>query len=458
MTAALFALGAGAGCKQLLAPRQIGPAPPIEAAPPITVEPDSKIKRVFVVLLENHTYDNYFASYPNPDGDPPTTHGMGRNGPIPLKNAHGGYWSPGDNSFNVAHADWNGGLMNGFDQEAHQPIRELDFFGSSLEDVFFNPSGRDSAYATYALTEEIGRQRVAYYWHLADRGVLCDRFFCSVMGPSFPNHLSLLCATSGGIISNPNVERELQYLVDPASDLRITQKHIPQNQIAVALPNLLEAKGLTWTVLQEVPSVIYRDIRRDTFLDLRLSVESIDVVHALPSFKQRMIETPELDRRMPEYLAKGWGAHYTLVKPSDAASEHPSVGDVSDGQKWSQRIVEAIGASPDWEHCAIFITWDVFITWDDYGGFYDHVPPPQLDAFGLGFRVPCLVVSPYARKGVIQHRVRSFESILRFTERLYGLPAMTARDAQADDFMDAFDFEQEPRPFADFIFPPGVTR
>jgi phospholipase C len=453
VTLAVFAAAAAAiGCKAAVRPPQLVPPPPIEQAPAMH-EPASKIKRVFVVFLENHTYDNYFASYPNPGGDPPTTHGVGRMGlPIPLKDPYGRLWSPGDNSFNVAHVDWNAGLMNGFDQEAHQPIRDFEYFQSKLEHIFFNPSGRNSAYTTYAIDEETGRRRVGYYWGLADRGVLCDRFFSSVMGPSFPNHVSVLCATSGGVISNPDFGRELTVLIDPATDLRVKQRHIFTHQIRTSLPNELEAKGLTWTVFQEVPSVLYRDIRSDTFLDLKRSVEAVDVIKALPDFKARLIETPELDRRMPEYLRKGWGAHYTLIKPSDAESEHPTVGDISDGQKWCSRIVDAIGTSADWEHSAIFITWD------DYGGFYDHVPPPQLDAFGLGFRVPCIVVSPYARKGVVQHNVRSFESIVRFTERLYGLPAMTAHDAQADDFMDAFDFEQAPRPYSDFKSPPGAPR
>ena len=437
VTIAVFAATAAAiGCNAALKAPQITPAPPIVQAPPMN-EPDTQIRRVYVIFLENHTYDNYFASYPNPDGDPPTTHGFGSfNLPIPLKNPEGGYWSPGDNSFNTAHADWNGGAMNGFDQEAHQPRHNgFDLFTTKLEHLFFSPD------------PETARRRVGFYWQLADQGVLCDRFFCSVMGPSFPNHVSLLCASSGGVISNPDIKREVIVLADPAKDVRVKQRRIHANQISTSLPNLLEEKGLTWTVFQEVPSMIYQDLRSDTFLDLKLSVEVVDVIRGLPDFSWRVVETPELDRRMPEYLAKGWGAHFTVIKPSDSESEHPTVGDISDGQKWSSRILDAIGASADWEHSAVFITWD------DYGGFYDHVPPPQLDAFGLGFRVPCIVVSPYAKKGVVQHTVRSFESIIRFTEKVYGLPAMTARDAQADDFMDAFDFEQAPRPYSDFQSP-----
>jgi phospholipase C len=136
------------------------------------------------------------------------------------------------------------------------------------------------------------------------------------------------------------------------------------------------------------------------------------------------------------------------IRPTNVNSDHPAVGSIYDGQLWVWKILNAIGHSNLWERSAVFITWD------DYGGFYDHITPPRVDDFGYGFRVPCIVVSPFARKGVVQHQVRSFDSILRFCERIYGLPTMNRRDAIADDFLDAFDFTQPPRPYSDF-FPPS---
>jgi len=102
-------------------------------------------------------------------------------------------------------------------------------------------------------------------------------------------------------------------------------------------------------------------------------------------------------------------------------------------------LVNAAMQSPDWEHTAIFISWD------DWGGFYDHVPPPQVDQYGLGFRVPGLVISPYARRGYIDHKTASFESWLRIVEERYGVKSLTARDSKAYDMIDAFDFSQTPR-------------
>ncbi len=87
----------------------------------------------------------------------------------------------------------------------------------------------------------------------------------------------------------------------------------------------------------------------------------------------------------------------------------------------------------------------IFVTWDDYGGFYDHVPPPQVDDFGLGIRVPLLVISPYAKAGVIDHHVGEFSSVLRFIEDNWGLTQLTGRDREADNLSYDFDFTQGPR-------------
>jgi phospholipase C len=93
--------------------------------------------------------------------------------------------------------------------------------------------------------------------------------------------------------------------------------------------------------------------------------------------------------------------------------------------------------------------WDstaIFLTWDDYGGFYDHVPPPQVDGFGFGIRVPMIVISPYAKQGEISGELGEFSSVLRFIEDNWGLRQLTHRDRDATPMLSAFDFEQEPRP------------
>jgi phospholipase C len=97
-------------------------------------------------------------------------------------------------------------------------------------------------------------------------------------------------------------------------------------------------------------------------------------------------------------------------------------------------------------HSRFWSSTAIFISWDDFGGFYDHVPLPQLDQFGLGARVPMIIVSPFAKPGYIEHQQLEFSSIVKFIEEIFGLPFLTARDTNSNDMFDAFDFADAPQP------------
>ena len=129
----------------------------------------------------------------------------------------------------------------------------------------------------------------------------------------------------------------------------------------------------------------------------------------------------------------------TWIIPAFNNSDHP--GAPPYGPDWVASVVNAIGQSPFWNSTAIFITWD------DWGGWYDHVPPPQIDIMGLGFRVPVIVVSPYAKRGYVSHVTHESSGFLRYTEKVFSLPLLDTRDSVADDFSDCFDYTQTPTPY-----------
>ena len=104
-------------------------------------------------------------------------------------------------------------------------------------------------------------------------------------------------------------------------------------------------------------------------------------------------------------------------------------------------MINSLGNGSYWNSLAIFVTWD------DYGGFYDHVAPPQVDKYGYGFRVPCIVISPFAKQGYIDNQVNDHTSILKFIELRYGLSSLSTRDAAANGMLEAFDFTKPARPF-----------
>jgi phospholipase C len=129
----------------------------------------------------------------------------------------------------------------------------------------------------------------------------------------------------------------------------------------------------------------------------------------------------------------------TWVTPRFEVSDHPPWSS-SHAHNWVTRIVNGIMDSGMWASTAIFITWD------EWGGFYDHVPPPQVDQVGLGIRVPMLLISPYARKGFVDHEQGDFTSPLKLIDDNWGLPHLTRRVEDTHNYTHAFDFERKPRP------------
>jgi phospholipase C len=135
----------------------------------------------------------------------------------------------------------------------------------------------------------------------------------------------------------------------------------------------------------------------------------------------------------------------TWVIPDYKDSDH-SAADSDTGPSWVAAVVNAIGQGPDWNTTAIVVVWD------DWGGWHDHLAPAQLDWKGLGIRVPCIIISPYARKGYVDHTQYEFSSILKLAEETFNLPVVGPAsfgytDTRATSIVDAFDFTQKPLPF-----------
>jgi phospholipase C len=143
--------------------------------------------------------------------------------------------------------------------------------------------------------------------------------------------------------------------------------------------------------------------------------------------------------------ADGNLAQVSWVIPDKADSDH--AGTHSDkGPSWVAGVVNAVGESRYWNTTAIVVLWD------DWGGWYDNVPPPQLDFVGLGIRVPCIVISPYAKAGYVSHTQYEFGSVLKFIEETFHLRALGPAsrgytDSRAHSLADSFDFHQKPRAF-----------
>jgi phospholipase C len=374
------------------------------------------IKHVVFVIKENRTFDNLFGRFPGADG---VTSGMDRGIARPLTPALDRIPVDIVHCYECALQAWNEGKM--------------DRFASVSA-----PADR------YAYTQ-FGPKDLPAYWHWAKRFVLGDNFFASAQGPSFPNHLYTIAAQSGGTHDNPIQDLEqlrerhrttglfkawgcdsVEQAYVPVEDREGKEVKVPPCFDFLTEGDLLLRAGIPWAYYSATNMQngylwsaydAVRHIRQDTQLWQS---------HVFPV--DGLVQDVRDDRLPP----------VTWVTPRFELSEHPEYS-FCWGQNWTTRIVNAIMSSPMWKDTAIFITWD------DYGGFYDHVPPPQVDRFGFGIRVPLLLISPYAKAGYVDHTLGEFSSVLRFIEDNWGLSQLTHRDRDARNLSEAFDFSQKPR-------------
>jgi phospholipase C len=209
----------------------------------------------------------------------------------------------------------------------------------------------------------------------------------------------------------------------------------------IKLPTIfdrLEEAHVGWKfyVKNYEPTLNFRHVKGTNPKDSQLAWIPLLTMPSFVDNPRRMANIQDLGQLYSDLAQGDLPAVSYLVQ--GGTSEHPP-GHIVNGQNATVSIIDAIMRSQFWDSSAVILTWD------DWGGWYDHVAPPQVDKDGFGFRVPALIVSPYARKGHILHETADFTSILKLIERLHGLSPLTARDGQANDLLGAFDFQQRPR-------------
>jgi phospholipase C len=373
-----------------------------------------KIDHFVFIVQENRSFDSYFGTYPGADGIPPGTTNAGFLGKQ-VASYHDASLTNrgGPHGWVAAQADVDGGLMDGFVKQSWGSLALSPQLGSD--------QGTPDDVMGYHDSREIPN-----YWDYADLYVLQDRMFESVSSYSLASHLYMLAGQSGGYVGGPLVPIPHEFTFP-----EITQLH--------------KNSRLDW-------KYYVREGRAgDTANDALVGMSSDETQAAhiytnknpLPAFPAVRDDPPQWNRLVDteEFYKDASSGHLPQVSwviPSDTVSEHPP-SDIADGMAYTTGIVNSVMASPDWKHTAIFIAWD------DWGGFYDHVQPPVVDRYGYGLRVPGLIISPYAKRGYIDHTDASFDSWLKIVEERYGVPSLTSRDTSAYDLRGAFDFTQPPR-------------
>ncbi|HTS36982.1 MAG TPA: alkaline phosphatase family protein [Candidatus Solibacter sp.] len=368
------------------------------------------IQHVVFIIKENRSFDSYFGTFPGANG---ATSGEISNGQtIPVIHEPDALPRDIGHDWISSHLAVNDGAMNEFD-------------------LITGDSSNGNLNGDYLAYTQLWQSDIPNYFSYATNFVLADNTFSSLDGPSFPNHLYTVAAQPIGVINNPGnglgpawgCDSPTTFLTQVVGDNGLISYLYPCFDVTTLADNL-QAAGISWQYYgppQNANGYVW--VALDAINHIRNTSLWSSHVFADTQFK-----TDAANGKLP---AVSW-----LV--TGPASEHPP-GSVCSGENWTVQQINAIMSGPQWNSTAIFLVWD------DFGGFYDHVPPPYDDSYGLGMRVPFLIISPYAKAGYISHTQYEFSSVLKFVEERFGLPPLTGRDAEANDITDAFDFSQAAR-------------
>jgi phospholipase C len=420
-----------------------------------------KIKHVIVIMQENRSFDSYFGTYPGADGIP-----MANGTPTvcvsdPLTNAcQRPYHDGADLNLGGSHqavdavSDIDGGRMDGFIAQAREGQSKL--CQGNPQNPVCSLQGQIDVMGWHDARE------IPNYWRYAKDFVLQDRMFEPNLGWSLPSHLFMVSGWSAHCTDPMDASTCASDLITEGEQVTRTQQGDPTNTVPdwgwTDLTYLLYTHHVSWAY----------------YVDQGYQPDCDDGAAACDP-KPQKVGVPEIWNPLPDFVdvhqdgqianvqpASGFFAAakagtlpaVSWVVPNQRDSEHPPAL-VSQGQAWVTSLVNAVMAGPDWSSSAIFLSWD------DWGGFYDHVVPPAVDANGYGLRVPGLVISPYARQGFVDHQALSFDAYLKFIEDdfLAGVRLDPATDGRPDprpdvrenasilgDLTADFDFSQAPRP------------
>src|SRR5215472_6292940 len=464
-----------AAARRRLARRGINAA--ARPQPAVTIGTDClpQIEHIVILMMENHSYDNYLGMLGDrgdglpldEDGRPTPTNLAGDGTVVGMRRFTGTRQRPHvpTQSWNASHIQWDGGTCGGFVRSIEQTV-----------------PGRD---ATVAMTYWDERD-LPFYYGLARTFPLATRWFCSCLGPTFPNRRFLIAGTAHGLID----------------DLPFAMVDYPASG---TIFDLLTAHGISWANYHHVSPVRvnWRLLSRASpvnFLRVLSAVLASLFPQLIPVMESKLQTTADLYplgiMRSINHLrpiSQFWQAAragtlpaVSIVDPDFGSCSEENPQDIQVGEGFAAKVINAVMNGKGWP--GTLLIW----LYDEHGGYYDHVAPPAAvepdDVPGqdplqrsfllrllrftsyarqilaadagpsaydrLGFRVPAVIVSPYARPGYVTSQVYDHTSILKLIERKWNLPPLTRRDAAAIDPLDALDLQNPPR----FLTPPSLPQ
>ncbi len=387
-----------------------------EAAQALLGSGAGKIRHVVYVVQENRAFNDMFQGYPGADTVSSGKNSMGdtiKLQPISLQL-----------SYEIDHSAQ--AMFEACDGTGRLPGTDCRMDGFNRENQYGGPSNGQYAYVPHSESKP--------YFDMAHEWVLADRMFQSQLDESFVAHQYIIAAQAESSVDVPDSfwgcgggQSDVVSTVTHSRTIGSAQRPCFDYE---TLGDELDHAGLPWR--------FYTSKYRRPFSGLWSGYQAVRHIFNGPDWKTDII-TPQ--RRFLTDVKAGTLASFTWITPQCPDSDHPACGGGL-GPSWVTSVVNAVGESKFWDSTVIFVQWD------DWGGLYDPVKPPFQNYDGLGFRVPLLVISPYAKKDYVSHVQYETVSVLRYAEDLYNLPRLSAADTRATSpAPDCLDFSQLPRKF-----------
>lgn len=467
----------GLGALMLLAP-----SPVAHAAGPL-----DKIKHVIILYLENHTVDNLYSGMPGVNGaDSPGAHipQVDKDGkpyatlPLPVISLeYAGIGRPVDEFPGIPDPRFPKTLPNQpYVLDEYAPNNQL--VGTPVhrfyEHILQMDNGKMDKFVAWS---DSGGLVMGHYdttrlplYPYAKRFAIADNFFTAAFGGSWLNHMWLVCACTpvwknapADIISKPVFDaqgnligvddNEFQLVspdgygintgiesVYPPHSASTPPDHLLPPQDFATIGDRLTAAGISWKE--------YNGGWNDALAGRPDQPVPLVKMPPLSSHVYFKPYGPDMPGRahlkdsadFTADIVNGKLSAVSIVKPASPFDEHPAYSVVQTAEQHAVLMVQAVMLSRYWQDSAIFITYD------DFGGWFDHVPPPKIDRWGPGGRVPLIVISPYVKPGFVDHTVYDTTALLKFIETRWNLQPLGTRDANSQDLSDFFDFNQTPAP------------
>jgi phospholipase C len=423
---------------------------PSNGAQALTLTTMAVIQHIVIIFQENRTPDNLFHdSVLISRGADIASSGLNSLGQtIPLTPIDLGTAGSNPQNYDLDHSHtgfvtmYDGGKMDGAN------------LVKCTNAAFCPPNEHPNPQYKYVMASD-----VQPYFAMAEQYTFGDRMFQTNQGPSFPAHQFILAGTSTPTATSPLFASENPTpataqagcigpltervaVIDAAGSEKTSPSVYPCFEHPT-LSDLLQANGVTWRYYTPSAGSIWtapvaiNHICQEQTISGKRTCTGPDWMNSVIIPQSQVLED----------IPNGQLAQVTWIIPSGLSSDHAASNDGT-GPAWVASIVNAIGASPYWANTAIIIAWD------DWGGWFDHVAPKVVNdgvswgsGYVYGFRVPLIVVSPYAKAAYISHVTHDFGSILKFIETTFNLPSLGYADASADDLADCFNFAQTPLTF-----------